>query len=155
MKNNLPWEIPRFRNWVAVGKVNQLVRKAMSDGLSAIDLDLPHYDVLSAAFRFPGLTQSELAKKLLIGRSNLSMLLPDLERKGWIRRQPDRLDKRARRLFLTDEGEQQAEAGLAVQVRVIEHMLSILTEKECDAMGEMMRRVGQYLEKHPFGVESN
>lgn len=149
-KNTLPWELPRFRNWVAVGRVNQLVRKRLGDALVEMGLDLPSYDVLSTVCRFPGLTQSELADKLLVGRSNLSMLLPDMEMRGWLTRNADEQDKRIRRVFLTQQGQEQAKAGLKVQVKLIEHMMGSISDAECDAVGESMLKVIRFLEQHPF-----
>ena len=149
-KNAVPWELPRFRNWVAVGRVNQLVRKRLGDALTKQGLDLPSYDVLSAVFRFPGLTQSELADKLLVGRSNLSMLLPDMETQGLLRREPDEKDKRIRRVYLTTSGKKQAKKGVKIQVMLIEHMMGSISDAECDAIGESMRKVIKYLEVHPF-----
>lgn len=148
--HDLPWELPRYRNWIAVARVNQIVRRAMGEGLASVGLDLPHYEVLAAVFRYPGLTQQELADKLLVGRSNLSMLLPDMERRCLIDRRPDAEDRRLRRLFLTPEGEAQAREGLAIQVRLIEHMMGSLSAQECEQIGEMMRRVGKFLAEKPF-----
>lgn len=149
-KSAVPWELPRFRNWVSVGRVNQLVRKRLGDALAEQGLDLPGYDVLSAVFRFPGLTQSELADKLLVGRSNLSMLLPDMETQGLLRREPDENDKRIRRVYLSVKGEKQAKKGVHIQVMLIEHMMDSISEAECDAIGESMRKVIQFLEHNPF-----
>lgn len=146
----LPWELPRFGNWVAAGRVNQMVRKNLGDALLEKGLDLPSYDVLATAFRYPGLTQTDLAAKLLVGRSNLSMLLPDLEAQGWLKRKVDDHDKRVRRVFLTAQGERQAKAGLKMQVDLIEHMMMAISEEECDAIGEMMRKILGYLDEHPF-----
>ncbi len=145
-----PWDVPRFRNWIAVARVNQIAKRAMGEGLAAIGLDLSHYEVLAAAFRHPGMTQQELADRLLVGRSNLSMLLPDLERRGLVERRPDPQDKRLRRLFLTEQGEAQARRGLAVQVKLIEHMMTILTADECETVGDLMRKVGAHLKERPF-----
>jgi len=150
VKNAFPWELPRFRNWIAVGRLNQLVRKRLGDALIEQGLDLPSYDVLSAVFRFPGLTQTELADKLLVGRSNLSMLLPDMEKQGVLRREPDKNDKRIRRVFLSAKGEKQARKGVKIQVLLIEHMMDSISDAECDAIGESMRKVISYLEDHPF-----
>lgn len=149
-EENLPWDVPRFRNWVAVARVNQLVRKRLGDALFDLGLDIPSYDVLAAAYRFEGLTQSELAEKLLVGRSNLSMLLPELEQKGWLKREPDFDDKRIRRVYLTARGKKKAVAGLAVQAKLIEHMMGSTNDAECDAVGDVMRRVINYLEENPF-----
>jgi len=146
----MPWDLARFRNWVACGKVNLLVRKAMSEGLADLGLDLPQYDALSAVFRFPGITQSELAEKLLVGRSNLSMLLPEMEKRQWIKRESDEADRRVRRLFVTTKGRKLVSAGLAVQVQLTDHMSQAVDDDECDAIGDMMRRVGHFMEQHPF-----
>jgi DNA-binding MarR family transcriptional regulator len=140
-----PWEMPRFRNWIAVAKVHLLVEKAMTQGLSPLDLKLPHYDILANVYRFPEMTQQELADRLLVGRSNLSMLLPELEERGLVERILDGQDRRVRRLRLTDKGLALTQQALAVQVRVIEEMMLALSDEECDQLGDAMRRVGQHM----------
>jgi DNA-binding MarR family transcriptional regulator len=148
--NTLPWDMPRFRNWISVAKINQQVKQALSEGLASVGLELHHYELIAAIYRFPGLTQQQLADKLLVGRSNLSMLLPDLERRSIVERKPDADDKRLRRLTLTAQGKEQAREGLAIQVRLIEHLMGALSEQECDAVGDMMRRIGTFLRETPF-----
>jgi MarR family transcriptional regulator, organic hydroperoxide resistance regulator len=142
---SLPWMMPRYRNWIAVAKVHALVEKAMTAGLLPLELKLPHYDILANAHRFPGLTQQELATKLLVGRSNLSMLLPELERRGLIERGQDKTDKRVRRLHLTQAGTDLVLNALRVQVTVIENMMQALSAEECDQLGDFMRRVGMHM----------
>lgn len=146
----MPWELPRFSNWVSAWRSNQTIRKVLGEALLEIDLDMPSYDVLAVAFRYPGLTQSDLAELLVVGRSNLSMLLPDLEQRGWLKRLPDENDKRLRRVFLTERGEVQAKAGLKLQVKLVEHLMEAVTENECDAIGKSMRKITNYLKEHPF-----
>jgi MarR family transcriptional regulator, organic hydroperoxide resistance regulator len=140
-----PWEMPRFRNWIAVAKVAALVKDAMGDALGPLGLKLPHYDALAAIFRFPGMTQQELADRLLVGRSTLSMLLPELEKQHLVIRKGDDGDKRLRRLFLTSEGEALTRRGLAAQTELIDDMMGALSTEECERIGDMMRRVGQFM----------
>lgn len=137
-----PWELPRFRNWISVAKVHLLVEKAMAAGLAPLGLKLPHYDILANVHRFPGLSQQALADRLLVGRSNLSMLLPELEKRGVLLRAADAGDRRLRRLRLTPAGEALTAQALAVHVRVIEDMMLALTAEECERLGDCMRRVG-------------
>jgi len=146
----MPWDIPRFRNWIAVARVSQLVRKDLGDALLEKGLDLPSYDVLSISYRYPGLTQSDLAEKLLVGRSNLSMLLPEMEAQAWLKRKADDQDKRVRRVFLTPLGERHAKAGLKLQLKLVEHMMMAVDDEECDALGATMRKISGYLADHPF-----
>jgi MarR family transcriptional regulator, organic hydroperoxide resistance regulator len=144
-KRNLPWELPRYRNWVAVAKVHIMVERLMTAQLMPLDLKLPHYDILANIFRFPNMTQQELANRLVVGRSNLSMLMPELERRGLVMRKSDASDKRTRRLFLTEKGAALALEALAIHTQVIENMMAALSAEECEQLGDFMRRVGTYL----------
>jgi DNA-binding MarR family transcriptional regulator len=146
----MPWDLPRFRNWIAVAKVHALVEKAMAAGLAPLALKLPHYDILANVYRFPGLTQQDLANRMLVGRSNLSMLLPELEQRCLVMRVPDNDDRRVRRLSLTAEGRMLTLRALKAHVAVIENMMQVLTADECDALGDAMRRVGHHLMSQPL-----
>jgi MarR family transcriptional regulator, organic hydroperoxide resistance regulator len=141
----MPWDLPRFRNWIAVAKAHQLVERAMGAALAPLGLKLPHYDILANVFRYPGLTQQVLADKLLVGRSNMSMLLPELERRGLVLRTADQADRRIRRLRLTPEGEALTVRALAAHAGVIEHMMKALSAEECEALGDKMRRIGAFV----------
>jgi MarR family transcriptional regulator, organic hydroperoxide resistance regulator len=142
---DFPWELPRFRNWVAVAKVHALVERLMTVKFLPLQLKLPHYDIMANIFRFPNMTQQELANRLVVGRSNLSMLLPELERRGLVVRKSDSADKRIRRLFLTDNGVSLTREALAIHTRVIENMMEALSAEECEQLGDYMRRVGAHL----------
>lgn len=142
----LPWDLPRFRNWVSVARAHSLWEKVFTEALAPLDIQLAHYDVLANIFHAPGLSQQALAEKLLVGRSAMSMLLPVLERRGLIERRNDDADKRLRRLWLTPEGEALTRKAMAIHVAEIEAMMTVLSDEECDAAGEAMRRVAKALE---------
>lgn len=137
----LPWDLPRFRNWIAVARAHQMVEKALTTRLAPFGVRLAHHDILANIYRFAGLTQNELAQRLLVGRSNLSMLLPELEKRGLIERRSDAADKRVRRLWLTKAGGELTERTLAVQAGVVTDMMTILSDDECQALGDYMRRI--------------
>ncbi|MGL4637037.1 MAG: MarR family winged helix-turn-helix transcriptional regulator [Beijerinckiaceae bacterium] len=142
---DVPWDMPRFRNWVAVAKVHALVEKAMGNALAPLGLKLPHYDILANIYRYPDLTQQDLANRLLVGRSNLSMLLPELEKRGLVLRVADSKDKRVRRLQLSEEGKVLTRQALAAHSRVIENMMLALAAEECEQLGDFMRRIGSHM----------
>jgi DNA-binding MarR family transcriptional regulator len=138
--------MPRFRNWIVVAKVNQLVEKAMAADFAPLGLKVPHYDILANIVRYPGLTQQELADRLLVGRSNMSMLLPELERRGLVARVADETDRRVRRLTLTKEGDALTRQALALHVALIERMMLALDAAECEQLGDYMRRIRTHLQ---------
>lgn len=148
-RSALPWDLPRFRNWLAVARMHQLWKKVFSEALAPLGIQLAHYDVLANVFRTPGLTQQALAEKLLVGRSAMSMLLPELERRGLIERRSDEADRRVRRLWLTPDGEALTREALALHTARIEAMMGVLSDEECNSVGEMMWRIVGHLEGKP------
>lgn len=142
----LPWDLPRFRNWIAVARVHQLWKRVFGEALAPLGIQVAHYDVLANIAHVPGLTQQALAEKLLVGRSAMSMLLPELERRGLVERRSDEADRRLRRLWLTEEGNALTDKAMAIHVARLEAMMMVLSDAECDSIGEMMRRIAKSLE---------
>ncbi len=140
-KQDLPWDNPRFRNWVAVAQACHAVERAVATALSPLKLKPAQLDVLMNLYRHPGMSQHELARKLLVGRSNITMTLPQLEKRGLVRREPDEKDKRVLRLALTLDGEALLMRALEVHTALIEKAMSQSSPAECDMLGDHMRRV--------------
>ncbi|GKX36041.1 MAG: MarR family transcriptional regulator [Rhizobiaceae bacterium MnEN-MB40S] len=143
MNNNqpLPWDNKRFWNWIAVARACHVVKQRLAKELAPLDIKLPHFDILANIYRSEGISQQDLAHKLLVGRSNISMLLPQIEKRGLIERRPDSDDKRVLRLYLTDKGREIARKGLDIEVGLIEMSMSTSTPEECDLVGDVMKRM--------------
>lgn len=138
---SLPWDHPRFRSWIAVARACQLMQQSLGRSLAELDIKTPHLDILINLYRFEGLTQQDLARKLLVGRSNMSMTLPQMEKRGLIERRGDRQDKRVLRLYLTEEGRALTQRAMAIQTSLIERTLSDEPIEQCTAMAESMERL--------------
>jgi DNA-binding MarR family transcriptional regulator len=143
--SELPWNRPRFKNWLAVARVHSLWAQRLAAELNPLGLRIGQFDIMANLLYEPGMTQQRLAEKIFVGRSNLSMALPDLEVNGWIRRAEDPEDKRAKRLYLTEEGERIARLGLEAECRLLDAMMDALSDEECDQVGDYMRRIGDRL----------
>jgi DNA-binding MarR family transcriptional regulator len=141
----LPWDNPRFKNWVALVRAHNAVERALSKALRPLSLKPAHLDILLNVFRFPGLSQQELARKLLVGRSNVTMLLPQLEKRGLITKSADRSDKRIWRLELTEPGLALTRQAIDTHVALIEKVMATSSEAECDVVGDAMRKVVETL----------
>lgn len=138
---SLPWDHPRFRSWIAVARACQLMQQSLARSLSDLDIKPPHLDILVNLYRFEGISQQELARKLLVGRSNMSMLLPQMEKRGLILRRDDERDKRVLRLHLTPEGRKLTEEAMAIQTGLIERTLSAEPIEQCMATADSMERI--------------
>lgn len=142
---DLPWDNPRFRNWIALVRAEKAVVRELTRALAPLDLKIAQLDVLMNLYRHPGMSQHDVARRLLVGRSNITMLLPQLEKQGLLRRESDPKDKRVMRLFLTEEGETLLMKALKVYSALIERVMAQSTPAQCDAMGDQMRRIEEML----------
>lgn len=138
-----PWDHPRFRSWIAVGRACQLMQQTLARALSPLDLKPPHLDILVNLYRFEGISQQELARKLLVGRSNMSMLLPQMEKRELLERRPDQKDKRILRLYLTPAGRALTEKAMHIQTDLIERTLSVTPVEDCSLIADHMDRLIQ------------
>jgi MarR family transcriptional regulator, transcriptional regulator for hemolysin len=86
-----------------VHDVARLMRVAYDRRAKALGLTRSQWWVLNNLYFNEGITQSELADLLDVERPTLGRLLDRLEVKGWIARQADRHDRRAKRVYLTGE----------------------------------------------------
>ena len=139
----LPWDNPRFKNWIAVARASQLIHQNLGRALARLDIKVPHLDILANLYRFEGISQQDLAHKLLVGRSNISMLLPQIEKRGLIVRRKDKTDKRVLRLYLTEKGREITLEALAIELELIEHSMSTTSIEECNFVGDVMNRMVQ------------
>lgn len=144
-KQDLPWDNPRFRNWIAVVQAEKAIVRALGKVLQPFDLKIGQLDVLMNLYRHPGMSQHDLARRLLVGRSNITMLLPQLEKQGFLRREGDARDKRVMRLYLTDKGEALLMEALKAYTGLIDRVMAQSTPAQCDALGDQMRAISEML----------
>lgn len=85
--------------------VARLMRTAFDRRVKALGFTRSQWWVLNHLFRNDGATQSELADLLEIEKATLGRLLDRMEQKGWVRRESHSGDRRAKRVFLTQEVE--------------------------------------------------
>jgi DNA-binding MarR family transcriptional regulator len=86
-----------------VHDVARLLRTTFDRRVRSLGLTRSQWWVLNHLFRIDGAIQSELAETLEVEKATLGRLLDRLEEKGWIRREADAQDRRAKRVYLTEE----------------------------------------------------
>ena len=149
----LPWDHPRFRTWIAVARACQLMQLTLARNMAHLEVKPPHLDIMINLYRREGISQQELARKLLVGRSNMSMLLPQLEKRGLIERRADARDKRVLRLHLTEEGKAVTEQAMKIQTALIDSVMATSTEERCLMVADHMEKIIEVLLAEDRGEE--
>ena len=113
---------------------------------TGFDLTPVQYAALAAIAERPGLDQASLASAIVFDRATTGGVIDRLEGKGYVRREIDRADRRARRLFLEPAGEE-ALAQVTPTVRQVQALtLQGLSDAECTTLlallGKALAAVG-------------
>lgn len=124
--------------WLRLTRVYQRLDHATAELMRTWDLSVAQFDVLNHLGLHEGITQQELADRLLVTKGNISQLIARMERHGLIRRGQE---GRARRLALTDKGRRVREAAVPAQEALVARHFAALTTDEVRALQRLLRRV--------------
>jgi DNA-binding MarR family transcriptional regulator len=117
----------------------------MARRLAELGVRTPEHEILANLRRDPGITQQVLASRCFSAKSHISGLLTLLEGRGWLRREPDPADARAKRLYLQPQGERIAAQTAAVQAAVVAVMVDGETAAALGEVASAMQRVSARL----------
>lgn len=127
--------------------VARLLRVTFDRRIKDLGLTRSQWWVLTHLFRHDGITQSELAEWLEIERPTLGRLLDRLEANGWVRRETDTQDRRAKRIFLTDEVSPAMRSMREIAASVRADALLGLDSSEQEAFVDMLLTIKANLSK--------
>jgi MarR family transcriptional regulator, organic hydroperoxide resistance regulator len=144
------WSLPVLnedpRGWEAkvvttLLRFHTRLERRMAEALAVHGLTLPQFDVLATLWHGEGITQQELAERLLVTKGNVVGLIDRVSAAGWVERRPDPEDRRANRLYLTDAGRELLARSGPCQVALGQKVFGTLTEGELRLMHELLTRL--------------
>ena len=135
--------------------VARLLRTTFDRRVKSLGLTRSQWWVLNHLFRNDGVTQSELADILEVKKATLGRLLDRMEQKGWIRREGHAGDRRAKRVFLTDEVEPAIKTMRAAAAEVRRDALSGLSSAQQDQFVDALLAIKGNLSRQDNVVNGN
>ena len=107
------------------------------------DLTASQFAVLEALYHIGSMTQGEVSSKVLKSTSNLTTVIDNLERDGYVRRERDAEDRRVIHVHLTETGTGKVEAVLPNHVGALVDIFSVLSASEQETLGELCKKLGK------------
>jgi DNA-binding MarR family transcriptional regulator len=133
----------KLRTWLQLARTFYIVQRRVVSALSEHDITLPQFDVL-ATLRFnEGVTQQELAQRLLVTKGNVCGILDRLERSGWVERRQDPKDGRANRLHLTPAGHRKIDSVVPDHDAVVLRSLRTLAASDARTVRALLEEVAR------------
>ena len=83
---------------------------------------------------------AELIDSILATSGNMTVVIRNMEKKGWVTRHTCPDDKRAYLVTLTDAGRQVIERALPLHIEKIQDIFSVLTEEEQKELIRLLKK---------------
>jgi len=135
--------------------VARLLRTTFDRRVRELGLTRSQWWVLNHLFRNNGVTQSELAEILEVEKPTLGRLLDRLEQKGWVRREADANDRRAKRVFLTQEVEPAIKTMRAAAAEMRRDAVAGLSAEQQERFVDLLLIIKANLSRSDNGVPVN
>jgi DNA-binding MarR family transcriptional regulator len=126
--------------------INNTARKLnqqLTSRFHPFDITSEQWSVLNRLAKQDGITQKELSHRAVKDPTNLTRILDQLERKGWIRRVANQEDRRSFLTYVTDSGRALNAKLLPIEAQFIANISSGLSENEMDALKKTLSQINE------------
>jgi MarR family 2-MHQ and catechol resistance regulon transcriptional repressor len=135
-------EIGALDSYIKLTRASESVFNRISAHLSNYGLTDSQFAVLEALYHLGTLSQVELAQKLLKSTGNMTLVLKNLEKLGYVCRERNSEDQRYMNVSLTEAGRQMTARVLPLHVQGIVEAMGVLSAEEQATLGTLCRKLG-------------
>lgn len=125
---------------VVMRKAFRTIDAKVSETFKQDDLTPTQFSVLDVLYSKGPMKIAELIDSILATSGNMTVVIRNMEKKGWITRHTCPSDKRACLLTLTAAGRQVIEHALPLHIEKIEETFSVLTEDEQEELIRLLKK---------------
>lgn len=138
---------PGFDTWIQIVYAYEKTGRLYNEWIKPLGLSVPQHELMANLFRDDGLTQQELARRMMVSKGNVTGLINRLSALGFVERKQCEVDARSNQIFLTEEGRKVESEALKLQAKLITQVMSIISEDEQHNLNEIMKRVQTKVEE--------
>jgi DNA-binding MarR family transcriptional regulator len=137
-----------------VSTIGYAIARRFRDRLAPLGLRPRDFALLHSVATTEGVTQQVIAERMRVAPSRMVAFVDSLEERGLLERRPNPDDRRARALFLTQEGRELLRRAFAVPTEQEELLTSELSDNEREQLLDLLGRVGSQVGVPP-GIGSS
>ncbi|MFH5832089.1 MarR family winged helix-turn-helix transcriptional regulator [Halalkalibaculum sp. DA3122] len=128
--------------FIKLMRATESINSRLNRHLADADITVSQFGVLEALLHLGPLNQKSLGEKLLKSGGNITMVIDNLERCGYVERHRDPEDRRSVLIHLTDEGEQFIQSFFPKHLEVIKNEFSVLSRREKKQLADICKKLG-------------
>lgn len=136
-------EIRALDAYIKLQRAADSVQSALERALEAEDMTEGQFGVLELLLHLGPSAPGTISKKIFRSDGNVTVLLDNLERRGWIERRRDASDRRRQSIHLTTAGRAEIRRRFPPHVERIVAAFSHLTAAEQEELSRLCRKLGR------------
>ena len=137
-----PAEKRALEAYVKLRRAEETVTGNLVRDMTKAGLTESQFGVLEALHHIGPLCQRELAGKLLKTSGNITMVIDNLEKSGWVQRQREQNDRRVVTVRLTGGGSRLIKRLFPRHARAVKAQMGALTVAEQKELARLCRKLG-------------
>jgi len=110
--------------------------------LAEVNLTISQFGTLEALYHLGPMTQVEIGAKILKSSGNMTMVIDNLAKRGLVRRERSKEDRRYFTVHLTDTGKKLISEFFPAHAGRISAEMSVLTASEQEQLGWFCKKLG-------------
>jgi MarR family transcriptional regulator, 2-MHQ and catechol-resistance regulon repressor len=135
-------EINTLNAFIKLMRSTESLNNRLNKHLAEADLTVSQFGTLEVLHHLGPLNQRSIGEKLLKSGGNITMVIDNLERVGYVKRKKDPNDRRAVLIHLTNEGEKFIKDFFPKHLEKIKEEFSVLTEDEKKTLAGLCKKLG-------------
>ncbi|MBO6572623.1 MarR family transcriptional regulator [bacterium] len=131
-----------LNTFIKLMRATESLNQRLCRHLSEANLTISQFGVLEALLHLGPQNQKELGQKLLKSGGNITLVIDNLEKSGFVSRKKDQNDRRALIVELTAQGKSFIEDFFPKHLDKISEEFSVLDDKEKKELGRLCKKIG-------------
>lgn len=135
----------------SIGRAAKMMGKMLNDHLNeeGLDIHVEHFVVLKHLYEKDGQTQQELGNTAGKDKTSVTRAINGLESKNLVLRVPDQLDRRNKRVYLTQKGKDIKEQLLGPALKTTQLATKNISAEELEICNRVLSKIYDNLSNKP------
>lgn len=137
-----PEEKKTLNAFIKLMRATETLNARLNRHLAESDLTVSQFGVLEALYHLGPLNQKALGEKLLKSGGNITLVIDNLEKCGFVQRKDNPEDRRSVLIHLTPKGKKFIDAFFPQHLKQIQKEFEVLTGKEKEELARICKKLG-------------
>ncbi len=138
-----PKEVNALNIFIKLSRCVESVMSGLSPTLSRAGLTVSQFGIMESIYHLGPMCQKELACKILKSGGNITLVVDNLAKQGYVKRIRNEQDRRYSTVHLTATGRRKISALFPKIVKKIVERMGALTQEEQKAIGPILKKLGE------------